>query len=411
MLFDKSFLEGLNPDEAALFGQLHSPIIAPVFFLETRADLAKASRGDQSAQKLVASLAYKTPVLRSYVTTNHRGGCTMNLLGYDVPMDRRPAMPRGKPTRVNGSTGVFFGEAPEMKAFARWTVGEFSALERQLAEEWRISLGGIDLKSLARRFAALRGKRTMPRSFEDARNMAREIVTTAGETYRRLALLLAFHVDPPFHKPIVERWKSAGSPSLQAYAPYAAYVFEVDVFFFLAVEAGLIGSRVSNRTDCFYLYYLPFGMAFVSSDRLHQRTAPLFLSEDQTFIDGSEMKADLRRIDESLAHLTEAEREDGLTSILPQPPTASLLVAGLWDKFLPNWRARRAGQEAAPEAERRQFEEMKAKVEAMKSAPPMPHRPSSEEVDTIVVERYVAPRMGRWWVLPRRVAQAQGIDC
>ena len=43
-----------------------------------------------------------------------------------------------------------------------------------------------------------------------------------------------------------------------------------------------------------YLYYLPFSMGFTSHDRLHARTAPLFINpEKQVFIPGGDLKADL----------------------------------------------------------------------------------------------------------------------
>jgi hypothetical protein len=50
--------------------------------------------------------------------------------------------------------------------------------------------------------------------------------------------------------------------------------------------------------DIAYLYYLPFCMVFASSDNLHKRVVPLFLRPDQSFVEGPDLKADLKKIDE-----------------------------------------------------------------------------------------------------------------
>ena len=76
--------------------------------------------------------------------------------------------------------------------------------------------------------------------------------------------------------------------------PYTTHVFKVDLLFYLGIDRGFIsGERASNQADMAYLYYLPFAMVFVSGDELHRRTVPLFLSEDQSYLDIEEMKAAL----------------------------------------------------------------------------------------------------------------------
>jgi hypothetical protein len=44
VLFDKSFIEMLNVDEAVLFDALYSSVICPVFYSEVLADLSKQPR-------------------------------------------------------------------------------------------------------------------------------------------------------------------------------------------------------------------------------------------------------------------------------------------------------------------------------------------------------------------------------
>ena len=47
-LFDKSFLEMLNVDQAVLFDALYSSVIAPIFYTEVLADLEKMVPGSRT---------------------------------------------------------------------------------------------------------------------------------------------------------------------------------------------------------------------------------------------------------------------------------------------------------------------------------------------------------------------------
>ena len=61
VVFDKSFLQMLNLDEAMIFDALYSAVICPIFYTEVLADLAKAPAGERTVEHLVADLAKKTP--------------------------------------------------------------------------------------------------------------------------------------------------------------------------------------------------------------------------------------------------------------------------------------------------------------------------------------------------------------
>jgi hypothetical protein len=105
---------------------------------------------------------------------------------------------------------------------------------------------------------------------------------------------------------LLARWEAAGRPLLPTFAPYTTHVFKVDLLYYLVIDRGFIsGARVSNKADMAYLYYLPFTMVFVSGDRLHRRTAPLFLTPEQSYVEAIEFKAGLREIDEHYDHVPE----------------------------------------------------------------------------------------------------------
>lgn len=117
VLFDKSFIEMLNVDEAALFDFLFLTNICPMFLTEVLADLEKENPGERRREKIVADLALKTPAAHSYPNVMHASICLTELCGHPIEMDRRPALGGGRPVRHEGKVGVYYEESPEMKAY------------------------------------------------------------------------------------------------------------------------------------------------------------------------------------------------------------------------------------------------------------------------------------------------------
>jgi hypothetical protein len=168
---------------------------------------------------------------------------------------------------------------------------------------------------------------------QEAKSLADDFVDGDHHVFDRLRLAGSM-LGVPDHlvTPLLQRWDAYGRQTLRQYAPYAAHVVNVELFFHIALGANLISTvDVNNRTDIAYLHYLPFAMMFVSSDRLHERCASLFLREDQIFVWGEDLKADLKRLNEELLQLPEEEREKGLFKTAPRPPEKGL-VRDLWDR-------------------------------------------------------------------------------
>ena len=66
VLFDKSFIEMLNLDEAVLFDFMYLSNICPIYLIEVLADLEKKKPGERTREKVVADVATKTPSIHSY---------------------------------------------------------------------------------------------------------------------------------------------------------------------------------------------------------------------------------------------------------------------------------------------------------------------------------------------------------
>jgi hypothetical protein len=57
-IFDKSALQSLNPDEAVWLDAFFITNLTPLFYVETLADLEKATRSGRTPEEIVGSLAY-----------------------------------------------------------------------------------------------------------------------------------------------------------------------------------------------------------------------------------------------------------------------------------------------------------------------------------------------------------------
>jgi hypothetical protein len=231
-----------------------------------------------------------------------------------------------------------------------------------------------------------------------------EARTGAAEAVRFAATFLA--VPREVEEAMVARHRDAGLPALSQLAPYAAFLLAVDAFFHISLAAGLIGAaKPSNRIDIGYLYYLPFCMMFVSSDTLHRRCAPLFLRDDQRFVWGVDLKADLGRINEHFLRLPEETRKRGILTFAPEPPTElDTLVARLWDELMPGWRQRPTDVPLKAEDSERLAQSMRELMEAPK-LPPDKVDFDDQSASAISMSRMVRRKKGSWWHVPHDLVE------
>jgi hypothetical protein len=293
-LFDKSFLQTLTTDESVWFDHLFYPVICPLFFIETLADLEKTPRSGRTAEQEVGIIAAKTPQMSGSPCYFHPSMYAQDLMGNHVPMNGQIPRAGIKTVVRNGEIGGIAEEADESRAFGRWQRGQFYELERIHARAWRARLASIDLTSIEKAMKNAGVNSKTCKSLESALQMADNAVIGLSKSYGRFdAMLTVLDVPEDNRRRIRERWKRMGHPSLRIFAPYAAHVSRIEIFFWVAMGANLIASsRASHQVDMAYLFYLPFCSVFVSNDKLHRLCAPLFLRPDQTFVWGEDLKAD-----------------------------------------------------------------------------------------------------------------------
>ncbi len=409
-IFDKSALEALNVDEAVWFDNFYMTNITPLFLAETLADLEKEVAAGRTQEQVVGSIAYRTPVLHSSPNANHQDAVISNLRGQDVPMDGRYLRAGGRVVNVDGQTGVVFEQAPEMEAMQRWQDGKFLEVEREFAKGWRNSLRILDLEKDGLIFKKAWSGTTLAKNLESARSIADQIVKNPVRAYEVLMVALElFNVPKALWPQVGERWHQSGKPTLPVFAPYAAYVLSVDFFFYLAISAGLISSkRSSNRIDIAYLYYLPFCMVFVSNDKLHRMTAPLFIRDNQAFVWGEDLKADLGRLDAHFSSLPQEVRDLGIMRFASRPPLeGDFLTTALWDRFLsPKWRELSDEEKMKPPPQIDGLAKQISKFGEAKSTEPDPHGIDMDNVDSMIIQRSIPLQRGKWRILPPGIEDA-----
>ena len=132
-LFDKSFLQSLSMDESVWFDHFFSPVVCPLFYVETLADLHKTNRSGRAPEQEVGIIADKFPEMHGTPNVQHVTACLGELLGQRVPMRGQILIPGGRPVKVEGQTGIVVEQTQESKAFSRWQNREFEKIERDQA--------------------------------------------------------------------------------------------------------------------------------------------------------------------------------------------------------------------------------------------------------------------------------------
>lgn len=87
-LFDKSFLQSLTVDESVWFDRFFYPVVCPIFYVETLADLSKQPRSDRSAEAEVRIIADKFPQMSGSPCADYFNMAVVDILGvFHVPLN------------------------------------------------------------------------------------------------------------------------------------------------------------------------------------------------------------------------------------------------------------------------------------------------------------------------------------
>jgi hypothetical protein len=399
LIFDKSSLESLNLDEAVLMDNFYMSTITPLFFVECLADLEKQIRSKSTPEQLVGSLADRTPESQSYPNVHH-----MNILKAELSRQfdlktvyGRVAMAGGEPVQLGEKKGIVYRKSPEQEALERWTRREFLEIERNIAKGWRRSLTTVDFEVMVKHVKVNVGHWRTPKSIADAKQ-----ITDAIIDYMDPEWLLRFGLDllgvPEATDYVVADWITKRRPLLREHVPYFVFMLTINFFFCLLLPTQLLRNvKPSHQVDLAYLYYLPFCSVFTSKDNFHAQSVPLFLAPMQTFVNGTDFKEELKKLNEHYSALPDDVLRTGLINFAKAPPDdATFLTTRLWDKYLPRWREINAKPKTPrdPEADKKLVEELNQ----MSDSPDLKrhNERDTDKLDYLTVIRNVRPRKGKW---------------
>jgi hypothetical protein len=408
LIFDKSALQSLNPDEAHWLDTFFITNITPLFFIETLADLALPYATKRTPEQVVGDIAKKTPILGSNPNTHHLSLCAQELVGNQVEMRGVTFLSGGKTIKYRGETGLWFDESPETEAFKRWQNGQFDEIEKEFAQQWRANLSSLNFDIIHGHFKNFFVGGSKPKDFPQVKKMVTHWMhdESSKDAIFHTALEV-LGISEQYRPKIIERWENAGRPHLGEFAPYTAHVFSVDLFFNISIAADLIArTRPSNKIDLSYLYYLPFCLIFTSGDHLHKKIVPLFLNDHQTFIAADQLKTELALLDQHYDALPPEVKAKGTMQFAMHPPEdTKYLITQLWDKYLPRWRESFLNRGAPPDPNDPKVKEILEKMKALKKGvdPTSINQVGTEKADHVVFRRMVPAHRGKWRTVSQEI--------
>jgi hypothetical protein len=378
-----------------------------VFFVECLADLEKnIVKSKSTPEQLVGSLATRTPDTQATANVFHLDILKGELMGsFDLrTIAHRPVRKSGEYVQLGDSQGMVYRAGPEEEALRRWIDREFMDVERSVARKWRENIFAIDLNAMADGVLSKLGPWRKPTSLPDARTLTNTIIDNLDPEF-----ILRFGLEllrvPEATEWVVADWIAKRRKPLRERYPYFVFMLSINIWFCLVLRTMLLRNvKPSHQIDLAYLYYLPFCSVFTSKDNFHVQVVPLFLTPAQEFVNGIELKEDLKRLHELYSQLPAEERKRGLCKFAPHPPEdGSFLTTRLWNKYLPYWKAQEGESvKLDPELEKALVE----MVTAMRDSKPAPDgRPSSDELDYVSITRDVAVFKGSYQRFPEEAIE------
>ena len=406
LMFDKSALQCVSLNESVFIQHFFLTNITPLFYIETLADLEKEVKGGKTPEQVVGELASKTPEQGVYPNMFHGTLLLHDLFGDGVEMSRRPFIKGGVPKiSPDGKIGFFFDELPEKKAMQRVQNREFMEIERGEARSWRQALSNLSFETEMAMVKNIVPPNVHFHDLKEIKEFVDKFVLGNDKSILELSMIL-LDIPEKFRKGIRERWNNEEHKSFSLFAPYASYVLTVDLVFYLGLIQSFISKdRPSNKIDLSYLYYLPFCMIFVSSDKLHERTVPLFLKKGQMFVKGQLFKDGLKELDDYYSPYIEEIAKKGLMSFAPYPPQDKETIIGrIWDTMGTKWR-----QDAKDKMDGTDLptDEVLLKLfkDREKNSIPLPNTRniSSDDADHVTFTHKVHVQKGKWRILPEGI--------
>ena len=314
IVFDKSALQSMSRAALREANRYFYTVIPDVLLHEILADLT-LDRKNVDPQERVAMLANKISFHHACASMHFRKLCIQDLLGNYIPMDRRPVVDAATGQRLtteDGQVGFVRDVQSENEAVLRWGSSVFNREDFDFATKWRSDLSDFDSESSTE----LRNMRIGVSSFDDVNEHVKTMLRDPESHLPMINTYMGFLAcGEKTCNRVLFRWQTElpARQSLPAFAPYATYCLRVYLFYYCAASHGLLPTKPNTIIDLEYFYHTPFTQVFCSSDKLHKKMAPFVLGDDQSFVDGEELRAELDALAKGRETNSDATpREDSL---------------------------------------------------------------------------------------------------
>ena len=314
LIFDKSVLQFLSYDKCLELSDYYFFITTPILLMEIVNDRLKYREDDK--QLHITSLLSKLRAHRHqgvFLTHSHLELLYTELsTGRRVPMEGKAVRSDIQITSTPGvGTGLYLDLSNESKTFDRWKHSGLNDFEQE------ISQGCIDSLNFQEgdwekhkkmhefpEFPQISGEyleTAIPELQMVTTNFcAREDVDGKFENLR--LILNSTLSDEAVRARIIERWLDKDMPHLKCFSPYSYHCLQVFVAFYIAIENKMKISESKSRqrrkkgknridfSNLMDVLYLPFCKTFTSNDDFLCKFAKVFISPEQNFISGDELK-------------------------------------------------------------------------------------------------------------------------
>lgn len=312
LLVDKSFVESLSPEELDFLDKHYTMIITPVLVREICANLLKYPDDEKLSKHKVSVMARKANRFDAKTVCEFDNICIADLLGAEVSLC--PKIPRigGREfTAEDGSKGVIFEESFEDKLLGRWGDGNFTE-DDLTAAKYHYDKRNYNLESSGKKMADEFPRNAVYKTLSELSSNLDYQFSKYPEQWQIIeSLMTILNLGPRERLEVKLRWQTERRPSFMDFSKYAFFCYRLGSMFWIGVTSGLIPTSKHEKAiiDYEYIYYLPFVHAFCSKDNFQREFASLFLRDNQDFIWGDDLKADLQVISSFNKNMTDAEKK------------------------------------------------------------------------------------------------------
>jgi hypothetical protein len=298
LIFDKSFIQTLNPDELFELDVFFELVNTPILRKEILADLEKKSTEERNELSIVKSLCAKMSH-SALEPMEYRKAALYELdTGRAIPLHGAMFIDASAPNVRIGGGGIHYDGRELQWDWRRWAEGSFTDEERSLAASYRSSIEAYDPEALCKQWRS-----TAQKHFGDCKSVSQivvrvdELIDNPDQHAQELILELTaswLSATEGFMQYLRGLMKAGRIRKVKDYAPFATSISRLTLTYVWSLARGFIGPRRSDMSDLEYLYYSPFCRFFVSCDRLH-KTLWQAATTKALFCDGKTLKADLKR--------------------------------------------------------------------------------------------------------------------